>query len=76
MWASRGPSSSPPPQAVSTPLAFYADLKPTQRLVDGILMPWDSVATGGLLLVALVVVLFALASFVFRSRELAIYSGN
>lgn len=63
-------------QAVSTPLAFYADLKPTQRLVDGILMPWESVASGGLLLVVLVGVLFVLASFVFRSRELAIYSGN
>ncbi|MBY0112839.1 MAG: ABC transporter permease subunit [Phycisphaerales bacterium] len=63
-------------QAVSAPLAFYADLKPTQRLVDGVLLPWDSVATGGLLLVALVMGLFALASYVFRSRELAIYSGN
>lgn len=63
-------------QAVSAPLAFYADLKPTARLVDGVLLPWESVATGGLLLVALVGVLFALASYVFRSRELAIYSGN
>lgn len=63
-------------QAVSTPLAFYADLKPTQRLVDGILMPWDSVAAGGLTLVGLVAVLFVIASHVFRSRELAIYSGN
>ena len=63
-------------QAVSTPLAFYADLKPTARLVDGVLLPWVDVASAMGLLAVLVVALFALAATVFRSRELAIYSGN
>lgn len=63
-------------QAVSTPLAFYADLKPTARLVDGVLLPWVDVAYAMTLLAVLVVALFALAATVFRSRELAIYSGN
>jgi hypothetical protein len=63
-------------QAVSTPLAFYADLKPTTRLVDGVLLPWVDVAYAMTLLAVLVVGLFALAATVFRSRELAIYSGN
>ncbi|MBS0192085.1 MAG: hypothetical protein U0573_13745 [Phycisphaerales bacterium] len=62
--------------AVSAPLRFYADLKPTQRLVDGLLLPWSSIFTGGLLLILLTVILFSLASYVFRSRELAVYSGH
>lgn len=62
--------------AISSPLRFYADLKPTQRLVDGLLLPWSSVATGGILLLLLIFTLFAFASFVFRSRELAVYSGH
>ncbi|MBL8874851.1 MAG: hypothetical protein JNM86_03540 [Phycisphaerae bacterium] len=61
---------------ISAPFKFYADLKPAQRLVDGVLLPWSSVATGGLLLIAFTVVLFAMGSFVFKSRELATYSGN
>ncbi|MBX3381123.1 MAG: hypothetical protein KF805_13600 [Phycisphaeraceae bacterium] len=61
---------------VSAPFRFYSDLRPSQRLVEGILMPWSSVATGGLLLILLIVVLFAVGSLIFRSRELAIYSGN
>lgn len=61
---------------VSTPFKFYADLRPAERLVDGVLLPWSSVATGGILLILLIVVLFAVGSLIFRSRELAIYSGN
>lgn len=61
---------------VSTPFRFYADLRPAQRLVDGVLLPWSSVATGGILLILLVVILFFFGSLIFRSRELAIYSGN
>ncbi|MBX3390457.1 MAG: hypothetical protein KF691_13490 [Phycisphaeraceae bacterium] len=61
---------------VSAPFRFYADLRPAQRLVDGVLLPWSSVATGGVLLILLVVILFVIGSLIFRSRELAIYSGN
>lgn len=62
--------------AVSTPFRFYSDLRPTQKLVEGVLLPWSSVASGGLILIALIAVLFVAGSFIFRSRELAIYSGN
>lgn len=61
---------------VSAPFRFYSDLRPSQRLVEGILMPWSSIATGGMLLLLLIVVLFVFGSLIFRSRELAIYSGN
>lgn len=61
---------------VSTPFRFYADLRPAQRLVEGILLPWSSVATGGLLLILLIAILFVVGSLIFRSRELAMYSGN
>lgn len=61
---------------VSTPFRFYADLRPAQRLVEGVLLPWSSVATGGLLLILLTAGLFVIGSLIFRSRELAIYSGN
>ncbi|MGH7242671.1 MAG: hypothetical protein ACREJD_04575 [Phycisphaerales bacterium] len=61
---------------VSTPFKFYADLRPAQRLVDGVLLPWSSVATGGILLIVLILFLFAVGSLIFRSRELAIYSGT
>mgnify|MGYP002777637371 CR=1 FL=1 len=61
---------------ISYPMQFYAELRPTQKLVDGLLLPWSSIATSGVLLVVLVGVLFGLATVIFRSRELAIYSGN
>ncbi|MBS0186735.1 MAG: hypothetical protein JSS51_01625 [Planctomycetes bacterium] len=62
--------------AISMPFRFYADLKPAQRLVDGALLPWSSVATGGVLLILLIGVLYACGTWIFRSRELAMYSGN
>lgn len=61
---------------VSTPFKFYADLRPAARLVEGVLLPWSHVATGGILLILMIVVLFVVGSLIFRSRELAIYSGN
>lgn len=54
----------------------YGDLQPTQRLVDGLLLSWGEVATGMTLLAVFTVVFFALATAIFRKRELAMYSGQ
>ncbi len=63
-------------EAVSTMFAVYADLKPTAKLVDGMLMPWSSVALGTAVLAIASALMFALASYVFARRELAMYSGH
>lgn len=63
-------------EGVSTMFAVYADLKPTAKLVDGMLMSWSSVAMGTAVLATASALLFALASVVFARRELAMYSGN
>lgn len=54
----------------------YAELAPTQKLADGRLIGWDSVARGIAVLAAWTVLLFALATLIFRKRELATYSGQ
>jgi ABC-type transport system involved in multi-copper enzyme maturation permease subunit len=54
----------------------YGELEPTQRLVDGLLMTWPEVASGVSVLAVLTIILFAAAVAIFRSRELAIYSGQ
>ncbi|TVQ61122.1 MAG: hypothetical protein EA378_09745 [Phycisphaerales bacterium] len=54
----------------------YAELRPTQRLVDGQLLSWSSVAAGLGVIAAWTGVLYALAVLAFRRRELAIYSGR
>lgn len=55
---------------------FYSRLRPTEYLVDGILIHWSSVAKSILLVAVLVAVLYAVGVLVFRRRELAIYSGQ
>lgn len=55
---------------------IYADLRPTGRLVDGLLLPWGDVATGTAVLLIWTAVLYMLGSVVLRRRELAIYSGH
>ncbi len=54
----------------------YNDLTPVRRLVQGVLMPWSSVATGTGVLAGLTGLLYGLAIFIFKRRELAIYSGH
>jgi ABC-type transport system involved in multi-copper enzyme maturation permease subunit len=56
--------------------AVYGDLDPVKRLVDGRLMAWSSVGAGAGALIVATGLLFALSVFVFRRRELAIYSGQ
>lgn len=63
-------------QVVATAFSVYADLKPTKKLVDGQMLAWSDVAVGVGVLGLMSSVLFATASFIFRRRELAVYSGN
>jgi hypothetical protein len=65
---------------VAVPVAgaftFYSNLNPTGDLVDGRLVGWDTLALAALTLGALTALLYAVAVFVFRRRELATYSGQ
>lgn len=54
----------------------YGQLNPVDRLVDGRLMPWGSAAWGLVTLAVGAVVFYAAAAYIFRRRELAIYSGH
>lgn len=66
--------------SIATPIArafqVYAELRPTQRLVDGLLLSWSSVAVAVGVIAAWTGVLYGLAVVAFRRRELAIYSGR
>ncbi|MCX5690638.1 MAG: hypothetical protein NTV94_12805, partial [Planctomycetota bacterium] len=61
---------------VSQVFGVYADLRPTARLVEGLELSGTDLATGGLVLAGTSAILFMLAVYIFRRRELAIYSGN
>ena len=54
----------------------YADLKPLERLVQGELIPAQDILFGIVGLALATVLLFFIAGFIFRRRELATYSGN
>ncbi len=62
-------------QGVSTTFWFYGNLQPLERLAEGRVVTWLNVFTAALLLGGLSAVLWAVGSFVFRRRELAMYSG-
>lgn len=55
---------------------FYADLRPTERLVEGRLVSWFDVGRACMLLGALSAVIYATGTAIFRRRELATYSGQ
>ncbi len=54
----------------------YADLRPTSRLVEGIELSLGDVLAGTVVLLGITGILYAVAVFIFRKRELAVYSGN
>lgn len=54
----------------------YSELNPTEKLVQGEYVSWGSLAQGMIVLGVWCVLLFGVGWFVFRSRELAIYSGQ
>lgn len=61
---------------VSWIFATYAEMRPTERLVDGKLLPWRSVAIGVGVIGAWILAVLVVGWAIFRRRELAIYSGN
>ena len=61
---------------VSAIFKGYADLRPTARLVEGLQLSGLDVAQGSIVLAASSGILFAVAVYIFRKRELALYSGQ
>jgi hypothetical protein len=61
---------------VSNVFDVYADLRPTSRLVEGLELSGIDVVRGTIVLAGASAILFALAIYIFRRRELALYSGQ
>ncbi len=56
--------------------SIYHELKPTQRIADGRVLDWAQVSSGVLVLSLAIAVFFMLSVYIFRKRQLAIYSGQ
>lgn len=65
---------------VARPIAWgfgtYAELRPTERLVSGMLVGWSVVGRAALVVGAWTAAVLGLGVLVLRRRELALYSGN
>lgn len=61
---------------ISRFFAVYNDLKPTQRIADGRVLGWGQVSTGVLALSVATGLFYIFGVYIFRRRQLAIYSGN
>ena len=61
---------------VSSMFSVYADLRPTGRLVEGRLLSWGESARGVGVLALATAALYVAGVWIFRRRELAIYSGH
>lgn len=68
--------TTPVAAAVGKTFGVYAGLSPIERLVQGKLLAWSTVAFGTAVLIGLTAVFYGLAVMIFRKRELAIYSGQ
>ncbi|MBL4809834.1 MAG: hypothetical protein JKY43_07245 [Phycisphaerales bacterium] len=62
--------------AVSKFFSIYHELKPTQRISDGRVLSWAQVSSGVLALGAATGVFYLLSIYIFKRRQLAIYSGQ
>ncbi len=63
-------------QNIARIFQVYSDLRPTGHLVEGEYLSWMSVLGGTAVVMLMSVVLFVLATYIFRRRELATYSGH
>jgi len=61
---------------ISGLFTVYHELQPTQRLADGRLLSWWMVGNGVAMLGLVSAVVYAMGVYSFRSRQLAVYSGN
>lgn len=63
-------------EVVSGTFRIYADLRPTSRIVEGLLLSWSDMLLGVLVLAIASLALFTIATLIFQRRELATYSGQ
>lgn len=67
-------------RAIAIPIAYtfkiYADLRPTESLVDGRLIGWGALVSSMAVLGAWTLAVLGLGLAIFRQRELATYSGR
>jgi hypothetical protein len=63
-------------QGIGTVFKIYSDLRPTGRLVEGEYLSWGELAGGTFVVGLMAAVLFVTATYIFRRRELATYSGH
>ncbi|HEX2838844.1 MAG TPA: hypothetical protein VHN77_12050 [Phycisphaerales bacterium] len=63
-------------QGIGNVFRIYSDLRPTNRLVEGEYLSWWSLLGGTAVIGLMGVGLFVLATYIFRRRELATYSGH
>ncbi|MFK7759288.1 MAG: ABC transporter permease [Phycisphaerales bacterium] len=61
---------------VSNFFSIYHELKPTQRIADGQVLGWSQVSSGVLILSTATALFYLLSVYIFRRRQLAIYSGH
>ena len=61
---------------ISSTFAIYNELSPTARIADGRVLSWGEVSQGVLVLGGACAMFYLLGVLIFRSRQLAIYSGN
>lgn len=61
---------------VSKFFSIYHELQPTQRIAEGKLLGWSQVSVGVFALSIAIGVFFMLSVFIFRRRQLAMYSGS
>ncbi|MBX3322637.1 MAG: hypothetical protein KF757_06570 [Phycisphaeraceae bacterium] len=56
--------------------SVYSELRPVDRLVQGRIMSWQTVAVAVVVLSIVTFVLYAIGVAIFRKRQLAVYSGQ
>lgn len=61
---------------ISKFFSVYHELKPTQRIADGRLLGWAQVSSGVLAMTFATGVFYLISVYIFRRRQLAIYSGQ
>ncbi len=61
---------------ISSVFKVYNDLNPTARLADGRVLSWAEVSQGVLVLGVMAALFYLLGVLIFRSRQLAMYSGQ
>lgn len=62
--------------AISRFFSIYNELQPTKRIADGRVLGWSTVSSGVFVLGLVTTLFYLLSIYIFRRRQLAIYSGQ